>query len=54
MRLLVLLALCLPAHAQAPEPYFSINCGTLAGSGRVSFVIGDVRFTSEITCGKEA
>lgn len=49
--LIVALALCAPAYAEAPGPYVVVDCGTLAGAGRVTFVVGGVGFTSAITCG---
>ena len=54
-RLLILLALALPAQAQAPGPHFVIECGSLVGKGRVMLVLGgSVKATIEVVCGLKA
>ena len=51
-RLLILLALALPAQAQAPGPHFVIECGALSGNGKVAFVVEGHAFVTTVSCGK--
>jgi hypothetical protein len=53
--LILLLALCLPAHAQAPDhppARAEIDCGTLQGSGIVRLMIGDRVLRVNVDCGR--
>ena len=54
-RLLILLALALPAKAQAPMVSSELECGSLVGKGRVMLVLGgSVKATIEVVCGLKA
>ena len=54
-RLLILLALALPAQAQAPMVSSELECGSLVGKWRVMLVLGgSVKATIEVVCGLKA
>jgi hypothetical protein len=51
-RLLVLLALSMPAYAQAPMVTAELDCGSLVGKGSVRLLLGsEIKATIEIVCG---
>lgn len=50
-RLLVLLALAMPAYAQAPA-HAEIDCGTLEGAGIVRVMIDGRILRVDVNCGK--
>jgi hypothetical protein len=50
-RLLVLLALAMPAHAQAPA-HAEIDCGTLEGVGIVRVMVDGRTLRVDVHCGQ--
>ena len=51
-RLLVLLALSMPAFAQAPMVSSELDCGSMIGKGSVRLLLGgEIKATIEVVCG---